>query len=136
MEDVIDLDTGKLNQKEIKEIMDTLPVDITFVDKDNKVKYFNRYGKRVFPRTKDVIGREVQMCHPQKSLHVVNRILQEFREGKRDVARFWINARGRFIYIRYFAVRDKNGEYLGTLEVTEDITDIKKIEGEKRLLDD
>jgi len=136
MEDVIDLDTGKLNQKEIKEIMDALPVDITFVDKDNKVKYFNRYGKRVFLRTKDVICREVQMCHPQKSLHVVNRILQEFREGKRDVARFWINARGRFIYIRYFAVRDKNGEYLGTLEVTEDITDIKKIEGEKRLLDD
>ena len=76
------------------------------------------------------------MCHPQKSLHVVNRILQDFREGKRDVAEFWINLNGRLIYIRYFAVRDESGEYLGTLEVTQDITDIKKIEGEKRLLDD
>ena len=136
MEDVIDLDTGELNQREIKAIMNTLPIDITFVDKDDTVRYFNRPEGRIFPRTKSVIGRRVQMCHPQKSLHVVNRILQDFREGKRDVAEFWINVKGRLIYIRYFAVRDRNGEYLGTLEVTQDITEIKKIEGERRLLDD
>ncbi len=136
MEDVIDLDTGELNQREIKAIMNTLPIDVTFVDKDDTVRYFNRPEERIFPRTKSVIGRRVQMCHPQKSLHVVNRILQDFREGKRDVAEFWINVKGRLIYIRYFAVRDRNGEYLGTLEVTQDITEIKKIEGEKRLLDD
>jgi len=136
MEDVIDLDTGELNQREIKAIMNTLPIDITFVDKDDTVRYFNRPEERIFPRTKSVIGRRVQMCHPQKSLHVVNRILQDFREGKRDVAEFWINVKGRLIYIRYFAVRDRNGEYLGTLEVTQDITEIKKIEGERRLLDD
>jgi len=133
---VIDLDTGELNQREIKAIMNTLPIDVTFVDKDDTVRYFNRPEERIFPRTKSVIGRRVQMCHPQKSLHVVNRILQDFREGKRDVAEFWINVKGRLIYIRYFAVRDRNGEYLGTLEVTQDITEIKKIEGEKRLLDD
>jgi len=136
MEDVIDLDTGELNQREIKAIMNTLPIDVTFVDKDDTVRHFNRPEERIFPRTKSVIGRRVQMCHPQKSLHVVNRILQDFREGKRDVAEFWINVKGRLIYIRYFAVRDRNGEYLGTLEVTQDITEIKKIEGEKRLLDD
>ena len=136
MEGMIDLDTGELNQKEMRAILDTLPVDITFVDREDKVRYFNKSNERIFPRTKAVIGRKVQVCHPQKSLHVVNKILQDFREGKRDVAEFWINLDGRVIYIRYFAVRDESGEYLGTLEVTQDITDIKKIEGEKRLLDD
>jgi len=136
MEGMIDLDTGELNQKEMRAILDTLPIDITFVDREDKVRYFNKSKERIFPRTKAVIGRKVQMCHPQKSLHVVNKILQDFREGKRDVAEFWINLDGRVIYIRYFAVRDESGEYLGTLEVTQDITDIKKIEGEKRLLDD
>jgi hypothetical protein len=118
------------------EILDTLPVDITFVDKDDKVVFFNKLGKRTFARSPAAIARSVQMCHPEKSIEKVNRILEDFKTGKRDVAEFWINYHGRFIHIRYFAVRDRNGEYLGCLEVTQDITDIKSLEGEKRLLDE
>jgi PAS domain S-box-containing protein len=110
-------------------------VDITFVDKDDAVKYFNKAEKRIFVRTKAVIGRKVQLCHPQKSVHVVNKILEAFKKGEKDVAEFWIQAGDRLVHIRYFAVRDRNGKYLGTMEVTQDITDLKKIEGEKRLLD-
>lgn len=128
-------DTGSLTKEELEALLDTLPVDITFVDNDDTVRYFNKAEKRVFVRTKAVIGRKVQLCHPQKSIHVVNRILEAFRKGEKDVAEFWINVNNRLIHIRYFAVRDKNGKYLGTMEVTQDITDIKKIEGEKRLLD-
>ena len=87
-------------------------------------------------RTPAVIGRKVQNCHPQKSLPVVERILREFREKKREVAEFWINFQGRFVHIRYFPVWGRNGEYLGTLEVTQDITRIKTLEGERRLLDE
>ena len=128
-------ETGFLSKEEVEGILDSLPVDISFVDKEDRVKYFNKAEKRIFVRTKAVIGRKVQLCHPQKSIHVVNKILEAFKTGKKDVAEFWINMNNRLIYIRYFAVRDKNGKYLGTLEVTQDITDIKKIEGEKRLLD-
>lgn len=128
-------DTGSLTKEELEALLDTLPVDITFVDNDDTVRYFNKAEKRVFVRTKAVIGRKVQLCHPQKSIHIVNRILEAFRKGEKDVAEFWINVNNRLIHIRYFAVRDKNGKYLGTMEVTQDITDIKKIEGEKRLLD-
>ncbi len=132
----IQFETGALSRKEIEAIFNTLPIDITFVDKEDTVKYFNKGEERIFIRTKAVIGRKVQQCHPQKSIHIVNKILEAFKNGKKDVAEFWIQKKdGRVIHIRYFAVRDKNGEYLGTLEVTQDITDIKKIEGEKRLLD-
>ncbi|MEM3442516.1 MAG: DUF438 domain-containing protein [Candidatus Bathyarchaeia archaeon] len=130
----LQFETGTLTKEEIEALLDTLPVDITFVDKEDTVKYFNKAEKRVFVRTKAIIGRKVQLCHPQKSVHIVNRILDSFKEGKKDVAEFWIPAKDRLIHIRYFAVRDKNGKYLGTMEVTQDITDIKKIEGEKRLL--
>ena len=130
----IKLETGGFSIKELEAMLDTLPVDITFVDKEDSVKYFNRFNSRIFRRPKSVIGRKVQQCHPKHSLDKVEQILNEFKSGKRDVAEFWINLDGRLVYIRYFAVRDKNGEYLGTLEVTQDITDIKKIEGEKRLL--
>jgi len=116
-------------------MLDALPVDISFVDKDDRVKYFNKAQGRIFVRTEAVIGRKVQMCHPQQSVHVVNRILEAFRTGKKDVAEFWIELGGRLIHIRYFAVRDKNKQYLGTLEVTQDLTDIKRLEGQKRLLD-
>lgn len=129
----VPLETGTLSKDEIEAILDNLPVDITFVDKRDTVRYFNQSKDRIFPRTKAVIGREVQQCHPQKSLHIVNQILKDFKSGKRDVAEFWIQLNGKFIHIRYFAMR-KNGEYLGCLEVTQDITKIKKIEGEKRLL--
>jgi len=121
-------ETGEFSIKELEAVLNTLPVDITFVDKEDRVRYF------IFPRTKAVIGRKIQQCHPQKSLHVVEEILNDFRENKRDRAEFWISLEGRLIYIRYFAVRDKAEKYLGCLEVTQDITDIKKIKGEKRLL--
>ena len=122
--------------KELEAVLNVLPVDITFVDKNDQVRFFNEVPDRVFPRAKSVIGREVRRCHPKKSLHLVNKILEDFKQNKRDVAEFWINYRGRFLYIRYFAVRDKNGDYLGTLEVTQDVTRIRELKGEKRLLDD
>jgi len=132
---ILQFETGSLSKEEVEAVLDSLPVDISFVDKEDRVKYFNKAGKRIFVRTKAVIGRKVQMCHPQKSVHIVNKILEAFKTGKKDVAEFWIQMNERLIYIRYFAVRDKSEKFLGTLEVTQDITDIKKIEGEKRLLD-
>ncbi len=135
VEGFIQYETGKLSKEEMEAVLDTLPVDITFVDKDDTVRYYNKSKERIFVRTKAVIGRKVQQCHPQKSIHMVNQILEAFKSGKRDIAEFWINVKGRLVHIRYLAVRDKNGEYLGCLEVAQDITNIKKIEGEKRLLD-
>jgi len=126
-------ETGSISRDELETLLNTLPVDITFVDKEDTVRYFNQSKERVFPRTKAAIGRKVQLSHSKESLHKVEQILNDFKNNRRDVAEFWINSKGRLIYIRYFAVR-KNGEYLGTLEVTQDITDVKKIEGEKRLL--
>lgn len=128
-------ETGSLSKEEAEAILDTLPVDISFIDKDDRVKYFNKAEKRIFVRTKAVIGRSVQLCHPQKSIHVVNKIVEAFTTGEKDKAEFWINMNNRLVHIRYFAVRDKNGKYLGTMEVTQDLTDLKKIEGERRLLD-
>ena len=124
----------KLSYEVIEALLDALPVDITFVDEDDRVRYFNKEGKRIFARSRKIIGIKVQKCHPQKSIHVVNQILQDFRNNKRDSANFWIDLKGRKIYIRYFAVRDKEGKYLGCLEATQDITDIQKITGEKRRL--
>jgi PAS domain S-box-containing protein len=133
-EGVIPFETGSLSREEIEALFDTLPVDITFVDKEDIVRYFSKSKERIFARTEAVIGRKVQQCHPQKSIHVVNQILDDFKSGRRDVADFWINFEGRFIYIRYFPVRNRNGDYLGCLEVTQDITDTKSLKGEKRLL--
>ena len=118
----------------LEAILNTLPVEVSFINANDEVAYFNKNGDRIFPRPRSVIGRKVQQCHPQKSLHKVTQILDAFKSGKRDVAEFWIDLHGRQIYIRYFPVKDKNGRYLGTLEVSQDITAIKKIEGEKRLL--
>jgi len=134
-EGVLQFDTGVLTNVEVKAILDTLPIDITFVDKDDSVKYFNKAEERVFVRSKSIIGRKVQQCHPQKSIHIVNRIVKSFKNGEKDSAEFWIPMDRRLIYIRYFAVRDKDDKYLGTIEVTQDLTEIKKIQGEKRLLD-
>jgi len=130
----ISFETGTLSVEEMESMLNSLPVDITFVGSDDTVRYFSQTKDRIFPRAKTVIGRKVQQCHPQKSIHVVNQILDDFREGKRDVAEFWIQLEGRLIFIRYFPVRDTKGTYLGCVEVTQDITNIKKIEGEKRLL--
>ncbi len=134
MEDKILFETGGLSKEELETVLNTLPVDITFVDKEDTVRYFSDSKERIFPRTKAIIGRKVQQCHPQKSVHIVDQILKDFKSNKKDAAKFWIDLKGRLIYIRYFAVRNKNGDYLGCLEVTQDITDIKKIEGERRLL--
>jgi len=125
----------ELSYEIIEALLDALPVDITFIDEEDRVRYFNKEGKRIFARSRKIIGIKVQKCHPQKSIHVVNQILEDFRNNKRDSANFWIDLNERKIYIRYFAVRDKEEKYLGCLEVTQDITEIQKITGEKRLLD-
>ena len=124
-----------LKPEVIEAMLDAMPIEISFVDENDEVRYFNKDGDRIFPRPRSIVGKKVQQCHPQKSVHKVLQILEAFKNGKKDVAEFWINLKGRQIYIRYFPVRDKDGKYLGTLEVSQDITDIKKIEGEKRLLD-
>ncbi len=125
----------KLSTETLEAIFDTLPVDITFVDDADTVRYYSRGDARIFRRTPAVIGRKVQDCHPQKSLHKVEQVVSDLKAGRQDVAEFWIDFKGRKVYIRYFAVRDKAGKYIGTLEVTQDITGLQKIEGEKRLLD-
>jgi len=131
----LQFETGTLSKDEVEAILNTLPVDITFVDREDTVKYYSASKERIFVRTKAVIGRKVQQCHPQKSVHIVNKILNSFKSGKKDVAEFWIQKGNRLVHIRYFPVRNREGKYLGTIEVTQDITDLKKIEGERRLLD-
>jgi hypothetical protein len=112
-----------------------LPVDISFVDENDTVRYYSATAERIFPRSPGVIGRKVQNCHPSKSVDVVERILAAFRSGERDEAAFWIESQGRFIHIRYFAMRDKRGAYRGALEVTQDATALRALRGERRLLD-
>ncbi len=124
-----------LSKEQIAAILEALPVDISFVDENDTVKFWNKHETRVFKRPNAALGRTVQKCHPPKSVDSVNQVLKDLKSGKRDFAEFWIDLKGRKIYIRYFAVRDREGNYLGTLEVGQDITDIKKIEGEKRLLE-
>lgn len=124
-----------LKPEVIEAMLNAMPIEISFVDENDEVRYFNKNGDRIFPRPRSVVGKKVQQCHPPKSVHKVLQILEAFKKGERDVAEFWINLKGRQIHIRYFPVRDKDGKYLGTLEASQDITDIKKIEGEKRLLD-
>lgn len=129
-----DLSAG-LPQEVLAAMLNTLPVELSFVDADDRVRYFSHeHGKKIFPRTRGAIGTKVQNCHPPKSVHVVNQILADFRAGKRHVAEFWITMQGIDIHIRYFAVRDAQGAYLGTLEVVQDITSLKRLEGERRLL--
>ena len=135
-DNTIALPTGDLKLDELMNLLNTLPVDITFVDRDDTVRYFSESKDRIFSRTKSVIGRRVQNCHPPQSVDVVEKILASFKEGKRDACDFWITLRGKLVYIRYFAVRDRQCQYLGTLEVTQDITGIKELKGEKRLLDE
>ncbi|MEM4733951.1 MAG: DUF438 domain-containing protein [Candidatus Bathyarchaeia archaeon] len=134
-EGILQFETGSLTKEELDGLLNTLPVDVTFVDANDVVKYFSKPDKRIFVRTKAVIGRKVQLCHPEKSVHVVNKILNAFKTGKKNHAEFWINLNNRLIHIGYFAVRDPDGKYLGTLEISQDVTDIKKLEGERRLLD-
>ncbi len=133
--DNINLGTGMVSIEQIKLIFNHLPVDITFVDEHNKVKYFSSPAKRIFPRTVAVIGRDVSNCHPKESVHVVEQIVESFRNGEKSQADFWIKMRGEFILIQYFALRDAQGNYRGVIEVSQEVSDIKALEGEKRLLD-
>jgi len=126
---------ANLSQEQLAGILEAIPVEISFVDEDDLVKFWNKHETRIFKRPTSVIGKSVQNCHPKQSVDKVNQLLSDFKSGRRDSAEFWINLGERKVYIRYFAVRDKTGRYLGTLEATQDITDIKKIEGEKRLLE-
>ncbi|HWR62109.1 MAG TPA: DUF438 domain-containing protein [Clostridia bacterium] len=130
------LETGLLTAKEIELMFNNLPVDITFVDKDGVVKYFSQGKERVFPRTKAIIGRQVQNCHPPASVHIVEKLVADFKSGVKDSEDFWIRMGGLYVYIRYFAIRDENGEYAGTMEVTQNIKPIQEITGEKRLISD
>jgi DUF438 domain-containing protein len=135
VEGVVPFETGALTWEEIEAILNTLPLDVTYVDKDDTVRYFSQARNRIFVRTKAVIGRKVQQCHPQTSVHIVEQILDTFKSGSRDVADFWITLNERLILIRFYPLRTKRGAYLGCIEVTQDITDLQTIEGEKRLLD-
>ena len=124
-----------LSQEQLAGLLETIPVDISFVDEHDLVRFWNKHETRVFKRPLAVLGKSVQNCHPKHSVDRVNQILSDFKSGKRDSAEFWIDLKGMKVYIRYFAVRDKSGKYLGALEVGQDISRIKQIEGEKRLLD-
>jgi DUF438 domain-containing protein len=137
----IPLQTGALTPEQIALLLTHLPVDVTYVDAENNVRFYSENPERIFHRTPAVIGRSVLTCHPQASVHRVKRILDGFRAGTRDSAEFWIQMKGdapepRFIHIRYFAVRDAAGAFQGTIEVTQDVTAIRNLKGERRLLDE
>ena len=131
----IELDTGYMLPEEIRYMLNTLPFDITFIDSEDRVRFFSNGKERIFPRSPSILGRPVQLCHPPKSVGIVNKILKEFKAGRRDKAEFWIQIMGRFIHIQYFPIFSKEGDYLGTLEVTQDATHVRSLEGQKRLLE-
>jgi uncharacterized protein len=133
-EGYIKMETGILSLKQLELLMNHLPVDLTFIDQDDVVRYFSHGKERIFARTKAVIGRTVQNCHPPRSVHVVEELLADFKSGKKDTEDFWIKFGNKYVYIRYFAIRDEDGEYMGTLEFTQNIDPIQAIEGEKRIL--
>jgi uncharacterized protein len=127
--------SGTLSFEQLLGLFGALPVDLTFVDREDRVAFFSEGPDRVFARSRAIIGREVKHCHPPKSVHVVEQILADFKSGGQSVAEFWIELHGRFVHIRYFAVRDAAGAYLGTLEVTQDLTRLRALQGERRLLE-
>ncbi len=132
--DRVTLPSGSFSVAELTALLNTLPVDITFVDKDDAVRYFSQGKERIFDRNRSILGRKVQFCHPPHSVHIVNQIVSDFRAGTQDSAAFWITLGGKFIHIEYFALRDDKGEYLGTLEVSQNLTDKRALTGEQRLL--
>lgn len=131
----IHLDAGYLTQELINLILTNLPVDLTLVDENDRVAYYSQGKERIFPRSLGIIGREVQRCHPPDSVHVVNKILDAFKKGEKDTAEFWIQLQGKFILITYAALRNQDGVYKGCLEVSQDVTGIRQLQGERRLLD-
>ncbi|HOW38393.1 MAG TPA: DUF438 domain-containing protein [Candidatus Izemoplasmatales bacterium] len=130
----ISFDAGALTPDQLNSMLNTLPLDLTFVDANRRVKYFTQGKERIFDRPVTIIGRQVSMCHPPASVHVVEDIISSFEKGEKDHEDFWIRMKDQFVYIRYFAVRDKSGAYLGTLEVTQNIKPITELLGEKRLV--
>ncbi|MBU0519300.1 PAS domain-containing protein [bacterium] len=130
----IQFSTGTLSAHVLENMINALPIELTFIDDQDSVRYFSQPDDMLFTRTAAVIGNKVQNCHPQKSVHLVNQIVAEFKSGSRDLAEFWIDMAGKKVHIRYFAVRDDAGKYLGCVEMTQDISEIQKIEGQKRLL--
>jgi DUF438 domain-containing protein len=130
----VKFETGILSSKELELMLNHIPGDFTFVDKDNIVKYFSQGKERIFARTKAIIGRTVENCHPPKSAHIVEELVNDFKSGKKDSESFWIQMGDKFVLIQYFAVRDENGEFMGTLEHTMDIAPLRALEGEKRLM--
>lgn len=132
--DSVTLSTGVLKKNELEALLNTLPFDITFVDKDGLVKYFSQSAERIFARTTTVLGRHVTNCHPPTSVHVVTQIVEDLESGKKDHEDFWIRMGDKYVFIRYFAVRDNDNNFLGVLEVTQNIAPIQEITGEKRLM--
>ncbi len=134
-DDLFESKTGHLTFKQITLIFNHLPVDITYVDKHDRVKFFNETNERHFPRSASIINRLVKHCHPPKSVAMVQRIVDAFKKGEKNHADFYIHFKDSYLYIQYFAVRDEDGDYEGVLEVSQNIKPLKAIEGEKRLLD-
>jgi DUF438 domain-containing protein len=128
------LPSGSFTISELTVLLNTLPIDVTFVDKDDKVKFFTQGPHRIFDRNRAILGRDVRMCHPPNSMHIVDQILNDFKSGKETAAPFWIQMQGKFIYINYFPLRGKDGQYLGTIEFSQDLTELRALEGEQRLL--
>jgi len=130
----ISLPSGKFSVEELMAVLNSLSVDLTFVDRNDKVKYFTQGKERIFDRNRAILGRDVRMCHPPSSVHIVDKIISDFKSGHAESAPFWIQMQGKFIHIEYFALRNENGEYLGTLEVSQDLTAKRKLENEQRIL--
>ncbi len=135
IDDKTHYDEGYLTPEQVNAIFRILPVDITYVNENDQVVFYNRGDERVFPRSAGIIGREVKFCHPPKSVDQVLRILEEFKAGRQNVAEFWIQFKGQFVHIQYFAVRDEDGTYKGVIEMSQDVTHIRELEGQQRLLD-
>jgi DUF438 domain-containing protein len=130
----VQLPSGSFTAAEIMAILNTIPVDMTFVDKNDRVKYFTQGKERIFARSRSIINRDVRLCHPPGSVHIIEKILDDFKSGRASHAPFWIQMKGKFIHIEYYALRDEEGAYMGTLEVSQDLTEARKLEGEQRIL--
>lgn len=130
----VQLHSGSFTPEELLAVLNTLPIDITFVDKNDKVKYFSQGKERIFDRNRAILGRDVRMCHPPSSVHIVDQIIGDFKSGKAESAPFWIQMRDKFIHIEYFALRNESGEYLGTLEVSQELNEKRALKGEQRIL--
>ena len=130
----VQLPSGRFSVEELMSILNTLPVDITFVDRNDKVKYFSQGKERIFDRNRAILGRDVRMCHPPSSVHIVDQIIHDFKSGAAESAPFWIQLNGKFIHIEYFALRNEKGDYLGTLEMSQDLTEKRGLSGDQRLL--